>query len=65
MLRCKGARVQGRAIKIVAVRDLHDAAEIHHGDPCRDVPDHGEIMRNKQVSPRRSCRYMNRLMTCA
>jgi hypothetical protein len=28
----------------VGFRQLHDLAEIHHGDPVAHVPDHGKIM---------------------
>jgi len=43
-------RVQRAAIEIIAIRDLHDAPEIHHGDAGRDVPHHGQIVGDEQVA---------------
>ncbi len=30
--------------------ELHDAAEIEHGDLVREVPDHGKIVRDEDVA---------------
>ena len=31
------------------VTDLDDLAQVHDGDPVRDVPHHGQVVRNEEV----------------
>ena len=44
-----GIGMRRRAEQAVGIRDLDDAAEIHHRDAVRNVPDHRKIVRNEQV----------------
>ena len=37
------------AVESVSVGDLYDLAEVHHGDPVRDVFDHGEVVGYEDV----------------
>jgi hypothetical protein len=39
--------VRGTGEEVVRSSDLHDSAEIHHGDAVRDVPHDREIMGNE------------------
>jgi hypothetical protein len=41
--------VDRRREQVVGVRDLDDAAEIHHRDSVRDVPHDREIVRDEEV----------------
>ena len=40
---------RGRSEDRLLVADLDDPAEVHHGDPRRDVPDHGEVVGDEDV----------------
>jgi hypothetical protein len=41
--------VTRRAVDLLGIGDLHDPAEVHHGDPVRDVPDDGQVVRDEDV----------------
>src|SRR4051794_6573603 len=41
--------MQGILVKLIRRRDLDDPAEIHDGDPVRDVADDGEVVRDEEV----------------
>lgn len=34
-------------VKIRPIGDLHDLPQIHHRDPLREMPHHGQIMRDE------------------
>ena len=42
--------VQRPGVENVAIGDFHDLAEVHHRDPIRDMPNNGEIVRDKNMS---------------
>tara|TARA_Y100000590_G_scaffold53162_1_gene55685 strand:- start:29 stop:184 length:156 start_codon:yes stop_codon:yes gene_type:complete len=42
--------MQWSFIKIFRVRNLNHLAEVHNGNTMANVPHHGEIVRNKQIS---------------
>ena len=44
-----GVGVTRRGVELLGRRQLHDAAQIHHGDPVADVLHDREIMRDEQV----------------
>src|SRR5215210_7062737 len=44
-----GIGVARLAVERRPVGDLHDLAEVHHGDPVRDVLDHGEVVGYEDV----------------
>ena len=44
-----GVRVHRRLVQRGAVGELDDLAEVHHRDAVRDVPDHGEVVRDDHV----------------
>ncbi len=41
--------MHGRLVQRLAVRQLDDLAEVHHGDAVRDVPDDREVVRDDHV----------------
>src|SRR5450830_1335927 len=47
---CLCVRMLGRAVDALAAAVFDHAAEIHHADAVADMTDHGEIVRDKQVS---------------
>jgi len=46
---CRGVGVGGAMHHRVGVPDFNDGAEIHHRDAGRDLPYHGEVMRDEDV----------------
>ena len=45
-----GVRVVRSAEDGLGVADLHDPAEVHHGDPVGEVADDAEVVRDEQVA---------------
>src|SRR5207249_1203620 len=43
-----GVRVGRRVVDLVPVADLDDLAEVHDRDPLREVPYHGQVVRDEQ-----------------
>jgi hypothetical protein len=41
--------VGGPLVDVSAGPDLHDLAEVHHGDPIRYVPYDGQVVRDEEV----------------
>ena len=44
-----GVGVQGCLVEALPVGHFDDLAEIHHRHPVRDVADHGEVVRHKEI----------------
>src|SRR5205085_4750532 len=45
----RGVRVNRLEVQLVARRDLHQLAQVHHRDPVGDVPDDAEVVRDEYV----------------
>jgi hypothetical protein len=41
--------MKGIAVELAARRQFHNPSQVHDPDPIADVPDHTEIVRDKQV----------------
>jgi hypothetical protein len=41
--------VPRRTEQLLGLADLHDPAEVHHGDPVAHVADHGQVVRDEDV----------------
>ena len=41
--------MQRVVVELLGGGDLHDPAEVHHGDPVRDVPYDGEVVRDEEI----------------
>ena len=59
-------RVDGPRLELVRRRQLHDLAEVHHGDPVGDVADDGEVVGDEEVrQPELALEVLSRLRICA
>ncbi len=44
-----GVGMKGIAIQIAPGGNFHDITQVHDGDPIADMPDHGQVVRDKKV----------------